>query len=108
MIYAKAGKQKESLKNMYFKFCDDETPLIKKTAAKEFGHLCEVMDKETVNTDMINYYKKFMVDSVIYNYNIKDNIKVIALGILVQLVKLFQNTDTQRLNVQSKYIFLYF
>lgn len=64
MIYAKAGKQKESLKNMYFKFCDDETPLIKRTAAKEFGHLCEVMDKETVNTDMINYYKKFMTDSV--------------------------------------------
>lgn len=94
MIYAKAGKQKESLKNMYFKFCDDETPLIKKTAAKEFGHLCEVMDKETVNTDMINYYKKFMVDS--------DNIKVIALGTLVQLVKIFQNTDQQRLNVQSK------
>lgn len=79
---------------MYFKFCDDETPLIKKTAAKEFGHLCEVMDKETVNTDMINYYKKFMVDS--------DNIKVIALGTLVQLVKIFQNTDQQRLNVQSK------
>lgn len=71
MIYAKAGKHKESLKNMYFKFCDDETPLIKRTAAKEFGHLCEVMDKETVNTDMINYFKKFMIDSVRNNIKIR-------------------------------------
>jgi len=84
MIYAKAGKQKESLKNMYFKFCDDETPLIKKTAAKEFGHLCEVMDKETVNTDMINYYKKFMVDSVINT--LIDNLYVIYYRIILKLL----------------------
>jgi len=64
MIYPKAGKHKETLKNMYFKFCDDETPLIKRTAAKEFGLLCQVMDKETVFSDMINYYKKFICDSV--------------------------------------------
>lgn len=94
MIYPKAGKHKESLKAMYFKFCDDETPLIKKSAAKEFGLLCMVMDKETVNNDMVNYYKKFMVDS--------DNIKVLALDSLIQLVKLFQNTDQQRINVSSK------
>jgi len=52
-----------------------------------------VMEKEVVTPDMINYFKKFMVDS--------DNIKVTALASLVQLVKLFQNTDQQRLNVQS-------
>ena len=64
MIYSKAGKHKESIKSTYFKFCDDETPLIKRTAAKEFGLLCQVMEKEIVTTDMVNYYKKFMNDSV--------------------------------------------
>src|ERR1700722_6070572 len=94
MIYERAGKEKEKLRNLYFRLCDDETPLIKKAAAKEFGPLCMVMEKEVVNPDMINYFKKFMVDS--------DNVKVTALGSLVYLVKLFHNTDQQRLNVQGK------
>jgi serine/threonine-protein phosphatase 2A regulatory subunit A len=92
MAYEKAGKEKEKLRNLYFKLCDDETPLIKRTAAKEFGPLCLVMEKEIVNPEMINYFKKFMSDS--------DSVKVIALSSLIQLVKLFQNTDNQRLNVQ--------
>jgi serine/threonine-protein phosphatase 2A regulatory subunit A len=92
MCYERAGKEKEKLKALYFTFCDDETPLIKRTAAKEFGLLCLVMEKEVVNPDMINYFKKFMTDS--------DSVKVIALSSLIQLVKLFQNTEQQRLNVQ--------
>jgi serine/threonine-protein phosphatase 2A regulatory subunit A len=92
MCYEKAGKEKEKLRSLYFKLCDDETPLIKRSAAKEFGFLCLVMEKEVVNPDMINYFKKFMLDS--------DSVKVIALSSLIQLVKLFQSTDQQRLNVQ--------
>ena len=92
MAYEKAGKEKEKLRSLYYKLCDDETPLIKRTAAKEFGYLCLVMEKEIVNPEMINYFKKFMSDS--------DSVKVIALSSLIQLVKLFQNTDNQRLNVQ--------
>jgi serine/threonine-protein phosphatase 2A regulatory subunit A len=92
MCYEKAGKEKEKLRSLYYKLCDDDTPLIKRSAAKEFGPLCLVMEKEVVNPDMINYFKKFMTDS--------DSVKVIALSSLIQLVKLFQNTDQQRLNVQ--------
>src|SRR5690606_39136825 len=92
MVYDRAGKEKEKLKTLYFSFCDDETPLIKRTAAKEFGSLCMVMEKEVVNPDMINYFKKFMMDS--------DSVKVIALSSLIQLVKLFANSEQQRLNVQ--------
>lgn len=92
MCYEKAGKEKEKLRSLYYKLCDDETPLIKRSAAKEFGPLCMVMEKEVVNPDMINYFKKFMTDS--------DSVKVIALSALIQLVKLFQNTEQQRLNVQ--------
>jgi serine/threonine-protein phosphatase 2A regulatory subunit A len=92
MCYEKAGKEREKLKNLYFKLCDDETPLIKRTAAKEFGPLCLVMEKEVVNPEMITYFKKFMADS--------DSVKTIALSALIQLVKLFQNTEHQRLNIQ--------
>jgi serine/threonine-protein phosphatase 2A regulatory subunit A len=92
MCYEKAGKEREKLRALYYKLCDDEAPLIKRAAAKEFGPLCLVMEKEVVNPDMINYFKKFMVDS--------DSVKVIALSSLIQLVKLFHNTDQQRLNVQ--------
>jgi serine/threonine-protein phosphatase 2A regulatory subunit A len=92
MCYERAGKEKEKLRGMYYKLCEDETPLIKRSAAKEFGPLCLVMEKEVVNPDMINYFKKFMTDS--------DSVKVIALSSLIQLVKLFHNTDQQRLNVQ--------
>jgi serine/threonine-protein phosphatase 2A regulatory subunit A len=92
MAYEKAGKEKEKLRSLYYKLCDDETPLIKRTAAKEFGPLCLVMEKEIVNPEMTNYFKKFMSDS--------DSVKVIALSSLIQLVKLFHNTDNQRMNLQ--------
>lgn len=92
MCYEKSGRDKEKLRTLYFKLCDDETPLIKKTAAKEFGPLCLVIEKEIVISDMITYYKKFITES--------DSIRVTLLPSLVQLVKLFHNTDYQRLNIQ--------
>lgn len=92
MVYQKAGKDKEKLRNLYFKLCDEDVPLIKRAAAKEFGHLCIVMEKEVVNPDMINYFKKFMNES--------DSIRVLMLSSIVILVKLFQNTELQRINVQ--------
>lgn len=92
MCYSKAGSNKDKLRALYFKLCDDETPLIKKTAAKEFGPLCLVVEKEIVSGEMVGYYKKFMNDA--------DTVKVTILPSLVQMVKLFQNTDLQRLNIQ--------
>ena len=35
ICYPKAGKEKERLVNLYSKLCDDDTPIIKRTAAKE-------------------------------------------------------------------------
>lgn len=92
MVYQKAGKDKEKLRVLYFKLCDEDLPLIKRAAAKEFGYLCTIMEKEVVNPDMITYFKKFMNES--------DSIRVLLLDSLVHLVKLFQNTDLQRINVQ--------
>lgn len=92
ICYEKAGKEKEKLRGLYFKLCDDETPLIKKTAAKEFGPLCLVMERDIVYTDMVTYYKKLMTES--------DSIRVTLLPSLIQLVKIFQNTDYQRINLQ--------
>lgn len=92
MVYQKAAKDKEKLKSLYFKLCDEELPLIKRAAAMEFGQLCMVMEKEVINPDMINYFKKLMNES--------DSIRVILLNSLIHLVKLFQNTDLQRINVQ--------
>lgn len=93
MIYDKAGKEKENLRALYFKLCEDETPLIKRAAAKELGFLCSTFEKQFINPDMMTYFKKFLAD--------QDYIKVIALKALLQLVDLFQNSDLQRLNVQS-------
>lgn len=92
MVYQKAGKDKEKLRHLYFKLCDEDLPLIKRSAAKEFGQLCLVMEKEVVNPDMINYFKKLMNES--------DSIRVLLLSSLVHLVKLFQNTEHQRINIQ--------
>ena len=90
--YPKAGKEKEKLRALYFKFCDDETPIIKRTAAKEFGPLCLVIEKDHIFSDMIPYYKKMMTDN--------DSVRVSILPSLVQLIKLSQNTDLQKMNIQ--------
>lgn len=86
--YPKAGKEKDKLRSLYFKLCDDETPIIKRTAAKEFGPLCLVIEKEQVSSDMITYYKKFMAET--------DSVRVTILPSLVQLTKLFANSDLQK------------
>ncbi|MCQ2821211.1 MAG: hypothetical protein MJ252_28455 [archaeon] len=92
MCYSKAGKDKDKLRQLYFKLCDDETPIIKRTAAKEFGPLCLTIEKNYVYNDMIHYYKKFMLES--------DIVRVTILPSLVQLAKLSQNADLQRENLK--------
>lgn len=93
MCYQKSGKDKEKLRSLYFKLCDDDTPIIKRTAAKEFGPLCLILEKKYLSTDMIPYYKMFMNES--------DIIRVTILPSLVQLTNLSKNvTDLQRTSLQ--------
>ena len=78
ICYPKAGKEKEKLVNLYFKLCEDDTPIIKRTAAKEFGPLCLIIEKDTVKSEMLNCYKKFMDES--------DTVRVTILPSIVQLL----------------------
>ena len=93
ICYPKAGKEKERLVNLYSKLCDDDTPIIKRTAAKEFGPLCLIIEKDTVKSEMLNYYKKFMNES--------DTVRVTILPSIVQLAKIFQDSDMQKLHIQN-------
>ena len=93
ICYPKAGKEKEKLVNLYFKLCDDDTPIIKRTAAKEFGPLCLIIEKETVKSEMLNCYKKFMNES--------DTVRVTILPSIVQLSKIFQDPELQKLHIQN-------
>ena len=93
ICYPKAGKEKEKLVNLYFKLCDDDTPIIKRTAAKEFGPLCLIIEKDTVKSEMLNCYKKFMNES--------DTVRVTILPSIVQLSKIFQEPDLQKLHIQN-------
>ena len=92
MSYPKAGNEKDKLRALYLKLCEDDTPIIKRTAAKEFGQLCLVLEKEHFSSEMITVYKKFMTES--------DSVRVTILPSLVQLIKLSQGTDAQRVNIQ--------
>ena len=93
ICYPKAGKEKEKLVNLYFKLCDDYTPIIKRTAAKEFGPLCLIIEKDTVKSEMLNCYKKFMNES--------DTVRVTILPSIVQLSKIFQEPELQKLHIQN-------
>ena len=93
ICYPKAGKEKERLVNLYSKLCDDDTPIIKITAAKEFGPLCLIIEKDTVKSEMLNYYKKFMNES--------DTVRVTILPSIVQLAKIFQDSESQKLHMQN-------
>ena len=93
ICYPKAGKEKEKLVNLYFKLCEDETPIIKRTAAKEFGPLCLIIEKDTVKSEMLNCYKKFMDES--------DTVRVTILPSIVQLSKIFRDPELQKLHIQS-------
>ena len=93
ICYPKAGKEKEKLVNLYFKLCEDDTPIIKRTAAKEFGPLCLIIEKDTVKSEMLNCYKKFMDES--------DTVRVTILPSIVQLSKIFRDPELQKLHIQS-------
>ena len=93
ICYPQAGKEKERLVNLYSKLCDDDTPIIKRTAAKEFGPLCLIIEKETVKSEMLNYYKKFMNES--------DTVRVTILPSIVQLSKIFTDSESQKLHIQN-------
>ena len=55
ICYSKAGKEKERLRSLYFKLCDDETPIIERTAVRNLVPLCLTMEKEHVSNEMITY-----------------------------------------------------
>jgi serine/threonine-protein phosphatase 2A regulatory subunit A len=93
ICYPKAGKEKERLVNLYSKLCDDDTPIIKRTAAKEFGPLCLIIEKDIVKSEMLNYYKKFMNES--------DTVRVTILPAIVQLSKILQDSESQKLHMQN-------
>ena len=93
ICYPKAGKEKEKLVNLYFKLCDDDTPIIKITAAKEFGPLCLIIEKDTVKSEMFGCYRKLMNES--------DTIRVNILQSIVQLAKIFQDPEIQKIHIQS-------
>ena len=93
ICYPKAGKEKEKLVNLYLKLCDDDTPIIKRTAAKEFGPLCLVIEKDIVKSEMLNCYRKFMDES--------DTVRVTILPSIVQLTKIFQDPELQKSHIQS-------
>jgi serine/threonine-protein phosphatase 2A regulatory subunit A len=93
ICYPKAGKEKERLVNLYSKLCDDDTPIIKRTAAKEFGPLCLIIEKDVVKSEMLNYYKKFMNES--------DTVRVTILPAIVQLSKILQDSESQKLHLQN-------
>ena len=93
ICYPKAGKEKEKLVNLYFKLCDDDTPIIKRTAAKEFGPLCLIIEKDTVKSEMLSCYRKFMDES--------DTVRVTILPSIVQLTKIFQDPELQKSHIQS-------
>ena len=92
ICYPKAGKEKERLLSLYFKLCDDDTPIIKRTAAKEFGPLCLIVEKEFVKNEMLPYYDKFMKET--------DVVRVTIMPSIVQLSKLFADSENQKLNLQ--------
>ena len=93
ICYPKAGNEKEKLVNLYFKLCEDDTPIIKRTAAKEFGPLCLIIEKNTIKSQMFNCYKKFMNES--------DTVRVTILPSIVQLSKIFQDPEIQKSHIQS-------
>ena len=88
ICYPKAGKEKEKLVNLYLKLCDDDTPIIKRTAAKEFGPLCLVIEKDIVKSEMLSCYRNFMEES--------DTVRVTILPSIVQLTKIFQDPELQK------------
>lgn len=92
ICYPQAGKEKERLLSLYLKLCDDDTPIIKRTAAKEFGPLCLIIEKDFVKNEMLNYYKKFMSES--------DTVRVTILPAIVQMSKIFQDNESQKNNLQ--------
>ena len=93
ICYSKAGKEKEKLVNLFSKLCDDDTPIIKRTAAKEFGPLCLIVEKEFVKNEMLTYYKKFMGES--------DTVRVTILPAIVELAKIFQDSEFQKIHIQN-------
>jgi serine/threonine-protein phosphatase 2A regulatory subunit A len=93
ICYPKAGKEKEKLVNLYFKLCEDDTPIIKRTAAKEFGPLCLIIEKDTVKSEMLLCYRNFMNES--------DTVRVTILPAIVQLTKIFHDPELQKSHIQS-------
>lgn len=56
------GEEKAQLKEFYFTLCKDETPMVRRCAAKELPSMIEAMNPADVITEVLPIYSKLVTD----------------------------------------------
>ncbi|KAI3380150.1 hypothetical protein SNEBB_006917 [Seison nebaliae] len=89
VCYRRLKSGKEELRKLFSKLCTDESPIVRRAAAKEFGDFCEMMEDDEDVLSMIPILSKICEDD-------QDSVRLLALISCVKIAKFFSKSIVER------------
>jgi serine/threonine-protein phosphatase 2A regulatory subunit A len=86
--YARAGSQKDKLRQRFLELCHEDTPMVRRSTALNAGKLCEVMEKDVLLTEVLPVFRQLSQDD-------QDPVRVLCLDSLVKIAKILSKEDNR-------------
>ncbi|PWN18624.1 putative ser/thr protein phosphatase 2A regulatory subunit A [Microstroma glucosiphilum] len=88
-VYGKVGqKTQEDLRKMFGALCNDDTPMVRRAAARDLGAFAKNLSKELVVSDVIPLYRKLSTDD-------QDSVRLLTVQDLIAIAEVLDHAETK-------------
>ncbi|PWN45150.1 ARM repeat-containing protein [Ceraceosorus guamensis] len=91
-VYPKVGgdvaSTQEDLRKMFAALCNDDTPMVRRAAARDLGPFAKCLSKEQVVTDIIPLYRKLSSDD-------QDSVRLLTVQDLIAIAEIVSHEETK-------------
>lgn len=88
-IYSKVSTStQDDLRKMYGALCNDDTPMVRRAAARDLGSFAKNLSKESVVTDVIPLYRKLSTDD-------QDSVRLLTVQDLIAIAEILPHSETK-------------
>ncbi|CAK61709.1 unnamed protein product (macronuclear) [Paramecium tetraurelia] len=87
-LYARAGNQKEKIRQKFTELCSEETPMVRRAVATKIGEIAQFMDKIHVIQDLIPVLKQLCQDE-------QDQVRLLCMESLMNIAKILNSGENK-------------
>jgi serine/threonine-protein phosphatase 2A regulatory subunit A len=80
---------KDKFRQKFLELCTEETPIVRRSVAKQMGDMCQVLEREPLVNDVLPAFRQLAQDD-------QDQIRVICLDSLIIIAQVLNKEDNMR------------